>query len=472
MDVPPPPSDPLALPFRNAARSLGGLNAEQTGRILTAAGDLALVLDRKGEVVDLAVGKAELAGHGLGRWVGRAWRDLVTPDSQPKVDAMLSDAAGRVAPRWRQVNHPLGDGMLAIRYLLFEGGDGGMVAIGRDMAEPVALQRRLLAAQQAMERDHMRLRQAEMRYRLLFDELSDPLLVIDTTSGRVLEANPAAAAAFDLPRSGRTSPVADLLAPEGLSTLSAMQTESELAERVRPRPIALADGRSVMASLFSFRQDGRTVAMLRLESPRPDAAASGGEGLLLDRLPDAAVVADARGTVVAVNALFLDLVLATHAGQMVGQPLSTLFARPERDLEPLIDLLDASGRVTDVRIDLKIRRGEPEPVDVAAMKARQRDGDEHLVLTFRPVAGRRREPLDPLAPQSVEQLTELVGRVALKDIVRESTDLIERLCIEAALRTTSNNRALAAELLGLSRQSLYSKLHRHGLESFTGAETV
>ncbi len=53
--------------------------------------------------------------------------------------------------------------------------------------------------------------------------------------------------------------------------------------------------------------------------------------------------------------------------------------------------------------------------------------------------------------------------MSLKEIVRESTDLIERLCIEAALTYTSDNRASAAEILGVSRQSLYSKLHRHGL---------
>jgi len=64
-------------------------------------------------------------------------------------------------------------------------------------------------------------------------------------------------------------------------------------------------------------------------------------------------------------------------------------------------------------------------------------------------------------PRSVEQLIELVGRVPLKEIVRESTDLIERLRIEAALACTSDNRASAAEVLGLSRQSLHSKLHRY-----------
>jgi DNA-binding NtrC family response regulator len=71
-------------------------------------------------------------------------------------------------------------------------------------------------------------------------------------------------------------------------------------------------------------------------------------------------------------------------------------------------------------------------------------------------------------PRSVEQLRELVGRVSLKEIVRESADLIERLCIKAALDVSGNNRASAAQLLGLSRQGLYSKLRRHGLGDLDG----
>jgi DNA-binding NtrC family response regulator len=65
--------------------------------------------------------------------------------------------------------------------------------------------------------------------------------------------------------------------------------------------------------------------------------------------------------------------------------------------------------------------------------------------------------------RTVEQLAELIGRVPLRDLVREATDAIERLCIEAALELTGDNRASAAEMLGLSRQSLYVKLRRYGL---------
>ncbi len=63
----------------------------------------------------------------------------------------------------------------------------------------------------------------------------------------------------------------------------------------------------------------------------------------------------------------------------------------------------------------------------------------------------------------VEQLTELVGRLPLRELVQESTNMVERYCIEAALEITGENRTSAAEILGLSRQSLYVKLRRYGL---------
>jgi transcriptional regulator PpsR len=80
--------------------------------------------------------------------------------------------------------------------------------------------------------------------------------------------------------------------------------------------------------------------------------------------------------------------------------------------------------------------------------------------------GRRLAPQAALkrdTPRSGEQLKDLVGRMPLREIVRDTTDLIERLCIEAALDLTHDNRASAAEMLGLSRQSLYVKLRRFGL---------
>jgi transcriptional regulator PpsR len=108
--------------------------------------------------------------------------------------------------------------------------------------------------------------------------------------------------------------------------------------------------------------------------------------------------------------------------------------------------------------------GEPSEVEISAVTV-MNGGKPCFGFAIRDVGRRlRREPeADRAFPRSLEHLNEVVGRVALKDIVRESTDVIERLCIEAALKLTGDNRASAAEMLGLSRQSLYVKLRRYGL---------
>ena len=43
--------------------------------------------------------------------------------------------------------------------------------------------------------------------------------------------------------------------------------------------------------------------------------------------------------------------------------------------------------------------------------------------------------------------------------------VLECRYIEAALGLTSGNRTAAAELLGLSRQGLYAKLNKYGLDA-------
>jgi transcriptional regulator PpsR len=113
-------------------------------------------------------------------------------------------------------------------------------------------------------------------------------------------------------------------------------------------------------------------------------------------------------------------------------------------------LRDDYGMSVDVEISaVAVPNGDPPCLGFMIRRVNRR-------LTASSIAKRE-------MPRSVDQLSELVGRVPLKDLVREATDVIERLCIEAALELTKDNRASAAEMLGLSRQSLYVKLRRYGL---------
>ena len=122
---------------------------------------------------------------------------------------------------------------------------------------------------------------------------------------------------------------------------------------------------------------------------------------------------------------------------------------------------------TEIRGDY----GTETEVEISAVAVEQ-GGERVFCFTIRDVSRRfagRGGAAVPM-PQSGEQLAELVGRVSLKELVRQTTDMMEKMYIEAALEITGDNRASAAEMLGLSRQSLYVKLRRFGLRDFSESE--
>jgi transcriptional regulator PpsR len=146
-----------------------------------------------------------------------------------------------------------------------------------------------------------------------------------------------------------------------------------------------------------------------------------------------------------------------------GESLEKWLGRTGVDLNVLISNLRQRGAVRLFATTMRGEYGSAADVEISAVAVTTGE-TPCLGFTIRDV-GRRlsSETRGKELPRSAGQMTELVGRVPLKDIVRETTDLIEQLCIEAALELTGDNRASAAEMLGLSRQSLYVKLRRFGI---------
>ncbi|NBU29535.1 MAG: hypothetical protein EBS42_15385, partial [Caulobacteraceae bacterium] len=175
------------IPFRRAGGALGDMSSDVATMVIAAAGDIALVIDRDGIVRDLSITSHELAGNGWADWIDRPWIDTVTSESRHKVAEMLGDAGERTSPRWRELNHPGTAGAShPVRYMAVRPDDDGrVIVIGRDLQSSAALQQRLLLVQQSVERDYLKLRQAESRYRLLFQSTSEPVLILDEPTAGV-----------------------------------------------------------------------------------------------------------------------------------------------------------------------------------------------------------------------------------------------------------------------------------------------
>lgn len=456
------------------------LDAGVAGALLAAVGDVALILSGDGRILDVAVSNGELAHHGLDAWIGDAFADTVTVESRDKVAEMLAAAAAAsgTPARWRQVNHPLAGGDVPIRYLVMAlGGDGRLVAIGRDMRGAAQMQQRLLQAQQSLERDYIRLRQAETRYRLLFEMASEPVLIVDAGTRRIREANPAAHRLIGAVEGALVGePVHVVVAPAARDALIGYLGAVEAADDVPAATLELAgDHGSARIVAHPFRQARAPLLLVRLgggSAAAAPGAADGALGQVIERMPDAFVLTDRNLSILTANAAFVDLAEAPSPERVVGARLGAWLGRPGIDLELIVAQLREHGAVRNVATIVRGSAGGEEAVEVSAVLAPAAGGGDCFGFTLRSVGRRLRDaPAIPRdLPRSVEQLTGLVGRMSLKEIVRESTDLIERLCIEAALAYTADNRASAAEILGVSRQSLYSKLHRHGLGNLVSGE--
>ena len=458
----------------------GSLSASVAASLLAAVGDVTFILSPAGEVLDVAVSHGDLRNHGFADWVGGAWIDTVSLDSRPKIVDMLAAARAGEAARWRQVNHPAAGGDVPVRYLVMalgsEGDERGgrLIAIGRDMRGAAAMQQRLLQTQQSLERDYIRLRQAESRYRVLFDMASEPVMVVDAETRRIREANPAAHRLLDASETALVGhPVVTIAAPDQRDDLVAHLGAAEAAEELAPIMLRLADGRgTARISVRPFRQGRTPLLIVRVE---PSEGTLAGQrldatlGEVVERMPDAFVLVDRETNVMTANAAFVEMTEMPSIERVVGTRLGAWLGRPGIDLELILAQMREHGSVRNVATILRGVAGAQEEIELSGVVAPSRDGDCYG-FTIRNVGRRLR--VDPVgdAPRSVGQLTELVGRMSLKEIVRESTDMIERLCIEAALVYTADNRASAAEILGVSRQSLYSKLHRHGLGNLVSGD--
>jgi transcriptional regulator PpsR len=209
-------------------------------------------------------------------------------------------------------------------------------------------------------------------------------------------------------------------------------------------------------------------AVIAIRDPIRDAMAS-----VIARMPDAFVVLDQEHQIVAANGAFLDLAQLAELGQVRGRKIDRWVGRVEVDIDILMANLREHGALRRFPTVIRGEFGGREDVEISAVAVMERD-PPYFGLSIRRPQPRAIGLPPPQANgmRSFEQLKALVGQVPLRDLVRETTDIIEQMCIEAALELTGDNRASAAEMLGLSRQSLYVKLRRHGLGELDDHEST
>jgi transcriptional regulator PpsR len=322
----------------------------------------------------------------------------------------------------------------------------------------------------ALERDYESQREYDTRFRVLMEATRDAVVFVSLGTGRIIEANSAAATLL-----GAT--------PEELKGLAFAQefearrrgeflsnlTSSAIAETTAPIELQARRSRKrLLVTPSVFRAAGERMLFARIENAEEVEQTSDelSENLqaLYQEGVDAIVFTDREGIIRAANEAFLNLTDVAHVTMVKGKPLSDFLVRGVVDTKVLIENAARTGHMRLYATKLESEFGSQVAVEISATYLNDR-AKPSIVFVIRDASRAEavRKSGGAVTDDGVKSVMELVGSATLKDIVSETTDVVEKMCIETAVELTNNNRVAAAEMLGLSRQSLYVKLRKYGL---------
>lgn len=444
------------------------------GDIIATAADIAVVVSVEGTVLSVLVNPLHRSFGRLEHWEGRDLREFLTRESIPKVDRQLARiAAGETSLRAVELNHFDSGGAweFPVRYSFHRiGPDGAVLMLGRDLRPIAEMQQQLVKAQLALERDYEAQKEFDTRYRVLMEASREAMVFVNMNSGRILDLNGPAALLLGAAR-------ADLLGAAFAQEFEGRR-RSEFLESLKSN--AMIDGgvqvelqarrtkRRVLVNPTIFRAAGERILLCRID-PAEEAEMVADEltenlsGLYQEGV-DAIVFTDREGVIRAANESFLNLADAAHVTAVKGKSLGDYLARGSVDLKVLLDNTVRAGQMRLYATRVVGEFGGQTPVEMSATYLNDRTHPA-FVFVIRDASRVEaiRKPGATVSGDAVKSVMELVGSATLKDIVAETTDVVERMCIETAIELTRNNRVAAAEMLGLSRQSLYVKLRKFGL---------
>lgn len=433
--------------------------------------DVTLTLDLDGVIRDVTVSNT-LSRQDVSAWIGRPWTETVADTGDRKVRRMVEDAVRRQVSAFRQVTQRFPSGLeLLMEYTTIRlGDDGGLIAVGKSLQAVTELQSRLLSAQQEMEREFWKLRELETRYRLLFDNSSEAVVLLRAANLRVLEANPAAVRALGL-------------APERQQGITGRDFLQEIAARERDlfqsmlrnvRDHGKAPGMMVhlgrdaepwlvRASLMTaetglmFLVQLAPVAVTQTTSA-PEAPAVSVEAIL-DRGPEGLAVLDASGIVIQANAAFRRQMGLREGELPEGRPITAWLQWTVSAPDPASQRRSAMATV--------LNPAGTASVEVIHVGPGDAEGGLSVVLVR--VAPRPDlTSADPLC-QGMNDIVDQVGHRPLTEIVNEGARRLEVHCLRTALESASGDPASAAGRLGLSIEDFRARLARLNSGGGTGS---
>ena len=458
-------------------------DASKLPGLIEHAADVSVFLDADLIIKAITVNPAAASLGCLDHWAGRPFSQFLADESKLKFDSRMetlrADTSGLpIRVELNHVDNATWD--FPVTYSMHKLEEGGFILLGRDMRAVAELQRSLVNEQLARERDYQKLRAEEAYFRVVLDTSETAMVLVDPKQGRIRDLNrPAAALLGTVAQSLNGAVFSQCFESRRREDLPEVLQSAAASEDTRGVDVVCRrNGRSLQLFPQYFRAASDLVMLCRIveaSDGAEDGDATWFLGELFANSTDAIVLTDAKGLIREANEAFLVMADAAQLRNVRNQSFADLLSRGAIDFKLICEAADQGTRLRSYATQIVSPIGTRTSVDLSAARLREGNGGAGYGMILRDVT--RREAMDVgrrdafesdggalvISEDAMKHMMDLVGTASLKELVSATSDVVEKMCIETALQLTSNNRVAAAEMLGLSRQSLYVKLRKHGV---------
>ncbi len=437
--------------------------------------DISVLLDRSGIIKDIFISKNFVIASNTKTWINKNIKKFLTIESIEKIENFLGSAWNKEDNTGRpiELNHvDEKNWEFPIKYHSTVINDNSVLISGRDLKNIAEMQQQLINAQLSIEKEYEKYRGYDTRFRVMLENSGENILILNANTGQITDANVSAAKLFNSePPSLINTEMYSLFKNQEKGTfLSNLKVKNGRRPLNSEKYILQTNNLEVLIFSVVFRANNEMLIICKLEplisNLNTNQKFVSSLQTLYDKSPDGIVFTDKNGLISHSNESFLSLCDVADISDIRSKSLGDFLIRGGIDLKVLLENTQSKGTMQFYSSKIQTNFGRQTLVEISAtFLGKNHQPSFAFVLKDTSRLETEGHNNDAVSEKALQNVMKLVGSAPLKELVADTSDVVERLCIETAIELTANNRVAAADMLGVSRQSLYVKLRKYDLMS-------